>query len=79
MQCILGYHGLHGWNLSHLMPLRLRILSQQCRLTAGTALRLDGDDASIDRLAWPQRPHLSLMTDVGDIGIRWRVIRLGTT
>jgi hypothetical protein len=51
MQLILGHHGLHGWELGHLMPLGLGILSRQGMLAAATALRLNWDD-DIDRLDW---------------------------
>jgi hypothetical protein len=63
MQVIRGHRRLDRWNLRHLMPLGLGILSRQGMLAAGTALRRDRDH-DIDRLDWQQRPRLSLMTEL---------------
>ena len=60
MQLILGDDRLHGWDLGHLMPLGLGIFPLQGVLTAGAALRLDGDD-HVHLLHRHQRPGVPLM------------------
>jgi hypothetical protein len=44
VQLIRGDHGLHGWDLGHLLPLGLPILSRHGLLAVPTALGLDGHD-----------------------------------